>query len=40
MRTYIVLVNGQEIGTVESDHYVKAAKLARAIYGRRCDVIG
>lgn len=37
---FIVLVNGQEIGTVEAPDYRAARKVARAIYGRRCDVIG
>ncbi len=37
---YIVLINGEETGTIEAPSYRDARKLARALYGRRCDVIG
>lgn len=37
---FIVLINGEPSGTVEAPDYRAARKLARAIYGRRVDVIG
>lgn len=37
---YIVLINGEPHGTIEASNYKAAKALARAIYGRRCDVIG
>ena len=37
---YIVLINGMEAGTVEARNYREARKVARALYGRRVDVVG
>lgn len=40
MKTYIVLVNGSEVGTVEAPSYHAAKAEARRAFHRRCDVIG
>jgi hypothetical protein len=40
MRTYLVLINGIEAGSVEAASYAAAKSIARATFKRRCDVIG
>lgn len=40
MRSYVILVNGQEHGEIEAADYRTAKKLARMAFGRRVDIIG
>ena len=40
MKNYLVLINGEAIGSVDASDYLKAKVAARAAFGRRCDVIG
>lgn len=37
---FAVYINREFHGTIEAPDYRTAKALARAIYGRRCDVIG
>lgn len=40
MKTYIVLINSIAVGQVDASDYREARKAARALFHRRCDVIG
>lgn len=40
MRTYLVLINGAEVGTIDALSYVAARKAAKRAYRVSCDVIG
>jgi len=37
---FFVYINAVEVGTIEAPSYVAARKLAKALYGVSCDVIG
>lgn len=40
MRNWLVMINGEEAGTVQAVSYPLARKAARAAFRVRCDIIG
>lgn len=40
MRSFLVFINGHEVGAIEAKSYAEARRLAKRAYRVSCDLIG